>query len=106
MHPTTEITSRFPTDRMILETIARSEPRAAASAFALLSSNNGPGMIVVACWTRPQSGYQRYPIEDARTLSFVVKGVLKNSCTNLRFFAIHHSQAPSGEVNYHTMFTG
>lgn len=101
----TEITDRFPTDSQTVRLIGLQDTRAATRAFAQLRKGMPRGNVVVAHWTKPQSGGARsFPIQDVGALIFVMAGIRAGSCTNLQFFDEPPNRIPRGGTSYRDLF--
>ncbi len=100
-----EITDRFPTDATARQAIA-DDDQAAARVFAALTRDLPAGHTVVANWVKPQfSNGRSYPIRSADGLKFVMEGVLRGHCAQLRFFQEPNSRVPRGDSGgYQALF--
>jgi hypothetical protein len=80
--------------------IAANNTEATDTVYAALlqAAGLGDGEEIEACWIKPQFGNGRsYPVRHAAALQLVVRGVVENHCTELRFFAVSkQSVTPAG----------
>jgi len=100
-----EITKRFPTKEATLVEIARTGSEQARHYFAVLTEGLPSGHVVVAHWTKPQfSNVRTYPVRSDTGLSFVLGGIRRGHCTNLRFFVEDESHVPPSTMTYRNLF--